>query len=66
MVVVIQNAVVGFDGGTVALRRGEAWDDKHPVVLAHPHLFSDKPPPEHRANPKIEQATAAPGERRAR
>jgi hypothetical protein len=47
-------------------RKGEAFRSTHPAVVARPDLFSDEPtvfhdgPPE----PEVEQATAAPGERR--
>lgn len=63
VVVVAETVAVGFDGGVVTLRRGEAWDENHPIVRAHPGCFMDLPVPEHRG---IEQATAAPGERRGR
>jgi hypothetical protein len=57
---------------TVHLNRGEAWDADDPVVRSHPDWFtsdasefarrSDAPYGEPAA---VEQATAAPGEKRA-
>jgi len=60
---------------TVAITKGEAWDENDPVVRSHPDWFSPEPPEvrtsdgsytqatAQRAAP-VEQATAAPGERR--
>lgn len=63
---------------TVAITRGEAWDETDPVVQSHPDWFSPTPPDVRtsgsmvydagsasRAKP-VEQATAAPGEQRTR
>jgi hypothetical protein len=60
------------NGYPVTIRRGEAYDDRDPVVLAHPELFRDYPlivaafpgwkPAEDR---QVEQATSSPGEKRA-
>lgn len=57
-------------GEQILIRHGTHWPADDPVVLQHPGLFSTDPrfgmsysrpqPPE----PPIEQATAAPGERR--
>lgn len=52
---------------------GQAWHAAHPIVAAHPDLFSDEPPeilprgwePPSTTEPKVEQATKAPGEKRA-
>jgi hypothetical protein len=46
--------------------RGDVWHADHPIVLAHPDLFSADPPVVHPRNwvPPVEQATAAPGELR--
>lgn len=54
------------DGLTVNLTRGDCWAADDPFVKAHPGLFSDEAIPRRTtAAPVIEQATAAPGERRA-
>lgn len=55
------------DGGIVAFREGEPWAADDPFVTAHKDLFSDAPPGPsfpRRTAPAVEQATAAPGERR--
>jgi hypothetical protein len=61
--IVYVKETVGLDleGGTVTLRRGDAWDAGAQIVKAHPHLFEDEP-----ANVlgRVERATRAPGERR--
>jgi hypothetical protein len=46
---------------------GEAWYADHPLVVDHPDSFSDEPPLIHPRNwtPPVEQASAAPGEKRA-
>ncbi len=58
---------------TVAINRGEAWDADDPVVRSHPDWFTDQPPDvrrssdqstEESAEAPVEQATAAPGEKR--
>jgi hypothetical protein len=48
------------------VRRGEAWHADHPLVVANPDLFGDDPPDvlPRRWEPEVEQATAAPGEKR--
>jgi hypothetical protein len=61
------------DGGTVSVRKGTHWSAADPVVQAHPDWFSadaryglswsGEPPAEMRDAP-VEQATAAPGEKR--
>jgi len=49
------------------LRRGAAWHPDHPLVAEFPDSFSDEPPEVFPIGwePPVEQATAAPGERRA-
>lgn len=63
-----QTAVIGY----TRVSKGTHWPADDPVVLEHPDLFSDDPryglsfsqaPPE-MAEAPVEQATAAPGERR--
>lgn len=57
---------------TVHLNRGEVWDSDDPVVLSHPDWFSDDAEPflrrssdgSYSGSPTVEQATAAPGEKR--
>jgi hypothetical protein len=55
------------DGGIVSFRKGELVDSDHPVVKRYPQYFSepviDHPAP--RTAP-VEQATAAPGQKRGR
>jgi hypothetical protein len=45
---------------------GTVWHADSPMVQAHPDLFSQDPPVVHPRGwePPVEQATAAPGERR--
>jgi len=60
------------DGGRHTVHAGQHWPASDPVVLAKPDLFSADPrygvhystPPAEMAEPPVEQATAAPGERR--
>jgi hypothetical protein len=63
------------DGGGGIVRKGTHWPADDPVVTAHPELFSADPryglefsqePAGYRENMpgQVEQATAAPGERR--
>ncbi len=52
-----------FNGQTINLKPGDCWAADDPVVLQHPGLFQDEPIPR-RSVPVVEQATAAPGERR--
>lgn len=72
------NAVVGLPGGGQAnIRAGSHWPADDPIVQAQPSLFSadarhglnfSTPPaePADRQQAPVEQATAAPGERRNR
>ena len=56
------------DGGFIQLSEGEPWASDDPIVLTHPDLFSSFPPPPNfprRSVAAVEQATAAPGEKRA-
>jgi hypothetical protein len=49
------------------VHRGAPWHASHPIVVANPDLFSDDPPDIHPRGWKsdtVEQATAAPGEKR--
>ena len=49
-----------------SVQRGSAWHANCPLVLAHPDLFSATPTDVHPRNwqAPVEQATAAPGEKR--
>ncbi len=65
----------GDDGAQVLVRHGTHWFADDPVVQANPGMFSASPcyglswsgpPPEEMSQPpEVEQATAAPGERRS-
>lgn len=48
------------------VHQGSVWHATCPMVLSHPDLFSEDPPEIHPRGfvPPVEQATAAPGERR--
>jgi len=49
------------------VHKGSAWYADSPLVVAHPDMFAAKPPevfPRNWVSP-VEQATAAPGEKRA-
>jgi hypothetical protein len=51
-----------IDGEPFVLNPNEIFDADHPIVRAHPGLFMPVEPT--RSRPSVEQATAAPGERR--
>ena len=50
----------------VIIREGEAWASDDPFVERHPDYFTAEPPRLRRTVAPVEQATAAPGERRRR
>lgn len=60
------------DGSVFVVRRGQHWPVEDRVVREKPDAFSDDPryglaystPPAEMADPPVEQATAAPGEKR--
>lgn len=60
------------DGAVVGVQEGSHWSADDPIVQAHPDLFSDDArfgmlfsrPLQPDDYPPVEQATAAPGERR--
>ena len=64
----VGNTSVGApNGGVHRLVKGEPWDADDPLVNAHPELFSDAPlrvRTTTRGFVDVEQATAAPGEKR--
>jgi hypothetical protein len=58
--------------GSGVVRKGTHWPADDPVVKAHPDMFSSDPryglsysaEPKGWSDPPVEQATAAPGEKR--
>lgn len=63
-----QTCSVGYDGGVIHLKRGQAWDARHKLVKQRPDFFSKEPPVVHgrtalRDKP-VEDATAEPGKKR--
>lgn len=60
------------DGSVFVVRRGQHWSTEDAVVREKPDAFSTDPryglafstPPPEMSEPPVEQATAAPGERR--
>jgi hypothetical protein len=66
IVFVKASVAVGWNGGVVHLRQGDAWDASDRFVEHHRSLFSDDAAVYlHRTEPVVEQATAAPGEKRS-
>ncbi len=62
-------ATTTSEGLSVILREGDVWAADDPLTKLHPSLFSDTPPGPRfprRTVAVVEQATAAPGERRGR
>jgi hypothetical protein len=57
-------ASVGYGDGLIRLYAGDAWWADDPFVRAHPGFFADLPPKVHSTTGRVEQATAAPGEKR--
>jgi hypothetical protein len=51
-------------GQFITLARGMEFDDDDPIVAAHPWAFRDEPKAGPVTEVPIEQATAAPGEKR--
>lgn len=63
--VAIANAVVSLDGRKIPVQAGTAWSASDPVVKAHPEMFStDERYLRTSVDRPVEQATAAPGEKR--
>ena len=64
--VVLDSFVVEIDGEPVAYRKGEAVHPDDPILKKNPAAFGPFvfAHPVKRAEPRIEQATAAPGEKR--
>mgnify|MGYP006304929069 CR=1 FL=1 len=57
------NTRVGFEGSFYVLKADQPWDAGDPLVKKFPHLFDKQPT---RVGRSVEQATKAPGEKRAR
>lgn len=55
---------VGWNGGLVRLSEGDPWYADDPFVRANPSMFVDVPPKVRSTVARVEQATAAPGEKR--
>ncbi len=60
---VIETGATQYGGTEYVVIKGQTFDDKHPLVKGRPELFQDVVPdvPYVRG---VEQATAAPGEKR--
>lgn len=60
------------DGDEYAVHKGDTLYEDHPLLAKHPELFvpADSkvtfPTPARKAAPRVEQATANPGQKRAR
>jgi hypothetical protein len=65
---VFSQAACSFDhdGLTINLQPDQVWDANDPVVRAHPELFAADPVRVRRTVSPVEEATAAPGQKRAR
>ncbi len=62
---VIETAATQYGGVEYVVIKGQTFDDKHPLVKGRPELFQEvvADVPFVRGG-KVEQATAAPGEKR--
>jgi hypothetical protein len=62
-------SVMGEHGMVTRLTKGEPWDGDDPIVKQHPTFFADNPvlvKTSRKGWEVVEQATAAPGEKRRR
>lgn len=63
-----QSVSTVVDGRRVRLTKDDPWRDSDPIVKAAPQFFADEPSEvctsEGRVSAPVEQATAAPGEKR--
>jgi hypothetical protein len=57
-------ASVGYNGRLIRVVEDDAWLADDAFVRTHPELFGDSPRNLFTADGRVEQATAAPGERR--
>jgi hypothetical protein len=62
LVVALTSFVAGGKSGELAVREGDVYNADDPLVAKHPSLFG--PLVVRDSSPRIEQATAAPGEKR--
>ena len=65
LLVAADSFVLNLDGREIAFKKGDLIEAEHPVVKKHPDLFEPillRYPIEDR----VEQATAAPGEKRGK
>ena len=66
-------ASVSFEGAQTVVHKGSHWAATDPLVAQYPHLFSPDPrygmrytvEPDGYGDAPVEQATAAPGEKRS-
>jgi len=66
-VIAIQSGAIEVDGLTQSVRLGDLFESDHPAVKQFPHLFGPvtlRFPVKRKGG--VEQATAAPGEKRKR
>jgi hypothetical protein len=62
---IVYPKTTGWVSETVFIVEGEPWDADDPFVAKHPEHFSDDPGRSLRGSGRVEQATAAPGEKRS-
>jgi hypothetical protein len=64
---VIDTAATQYKGFEYVVIKGQLFDDKHPLVKGRPELFQEVVPDvAYVRGAPVEQATAAPGEKRNR
>jgi hypothetical protein len=63
ILVALEGFVAEAYGERINVTRGDAFEADHPAVKANPHLFGPLTFP-HPLRGSVEQATAAPGEKR--
>jgi hypothetical protein len=66
IVVAVQSFVGGIGNRDYRITKGDLYADSDPVVKAWPAAFAPIEVRESVGTPRVEQATAAPGEKRAR
>lgn len=62
----LRSASVNYGPLSVTVVEGQVWDANDPFVKAHKDMFTDTPVRVHRTIAVVEEATAAPGAKRAR
>jgi hypothetical protein len=60
-VIALVSGYLGFKGKSVQVIEGASFEKNDPIVKLYPHLFGA---PATLSRSRVEQATAAPGERR--